>query len=319
MTVKVQLFGNKEPRRPKLRDIREFTVSVDPRTLMESGVSFVGARGPFDKPADPGQTTPQLTKDAPRADDSAATWNRRAETLLAEMRKLPVQVDVLYNGESEKVDANPFRPPAERDNVLLRIRGPFPHEKVTFRLTNHSKDETFAVVLKVNGKNSIYMEEQAPLECYKWVLEPQQSTTVPGFLKRNDKKAGEFEVLTEADSQREEVNYGFNAGTFSFTIFRAAKSEADRIMANKEKERDVTIATIARGTDQLTERIAPSTLAAFRGEMKKLTMKEEEAAGSRGMIVAGKDVDKEVRNVNFTPVPVAAIHATIRYYDPKAK
>jgi hypothetical protein len=318
LTVRVQVFAGDGPDKLKLQDVCRFSALADPRTLIDAGVSFVGARGPVDELLDPSKQAGQNSKDAPRPDDTAEVWNRRAEYVLSEMKRLPVQIEVLYNGEVEKVEANPFRPPAERDNVLLRVREPLSREAVSFRLTNRG-DETYAVVIKVNGQSTIYKEEQEPLECYKWVLEPGKSTIVPGFLMRNDKKAEEFAVRSETESQRDEVKYGYNAGTYSFTVFRPAKSKVDETLVKMEKERDLSTAMIARGTEQLTHRIAPSNLDSFRGELAKLTKKEEETAGSRGIIVPGKEIDKAVTNVSFTALPIPAFSATIRYFDPKGK
>ena len=175
------------------------------------------------------------------------------------------------------------------------------------------------MVIKVNGQNTIYKEEQEPLDCHKWILEPGKSTVVEGFLKPGDSKAEEFKVRSETESQSDEVKYGYNAGTFSFTVFRPAKSKVDEVLVKKEKERDLPTAMIARGTEQLTQRIAPSNLESFRGELAKLTEKEEATAGSRGIIVPGKEVDKAVKNVTFTALPLPAFTATVRYFDPKGK
>ncbi len=202
--------------------------------------------------------------------------------------------------------------------MLLRVREPFGREKVSFRLTNNGT-ETYAVVIKVNGQSTIYKEEQEPFECHKWILEPGKSTVVEGFLRRGDKKAEEFKVRSEAESQQDELKYGYNAGTFSFTVFRPTKSKVDEVLSKREKERDLPTAMIARGTEQLTKRIAPSNLDSFRGELAKLTQKEEETAGSRGIIVPGNDIDKRVTNVTFTALPLPAFSATIRYFDPKGK
>ena len=315
MTVKLQVFDKAHS--DKLKDVSEFPAAIDPRTLTEAGVSFVGARGPFDKPIDPGQYTAQLTKEAPKADDSAEQWQKRATTLLGEMQSLPIRIEVVYSGEKVAIEPNPFRPPSERDNVLLRVREPLAREKVAFRLTNES-DETFGVVLKVNGQNSIYREEKAPLDCYKWILEPKKSILVSGFQLDNMAKA-DFDVKSESESRQEEMKYGDNAGTFSVVVFRAAKSAADKQIVEEEKARDLPAAMISRGTEQLSTRISASDLASFQGELAKLTKRAEETKGSRGVIGAGKMGVNPVMDVKFTPVPRPAFSATIRYYDPKSK
>ena len=318
MTIQVQVFGNEGANKLKLQDVCEFVATVDPRTLTEAGISFVGARGPFDKPIDAGQFTTQVIKDAPKPDDTADQWQRRADTLLKEMKDLPIKVELLYSGEPVLVEANPFRPPAERDNVLLRVREPLTRENVSFRIINKGT-ETYAVVLKVNGQNSIFREEKAPMDCYKWVIEPGRVTVVKGFQLDN-MKAVDFKVKSEAESRKDEIKYGDNAGTFTIVVFRAAKSAADmQIVAQEEKARDLPTAMISRGTEQLTTRIAASDLASFQGELAKLTQKAEELNGSRGVVGAGREGDNPVLDVKFTPVPRPAFSATIRYYDPKSK
>jgi hypothetical protein len=318
MTVKLQVFGNSGSNKLKLEDVCEFVAAVDPRTLTEAGVSFVGARGPFDKPIDAGQFTAQVVKDAPRPDDTAEQWQKRADALLADMKALPIRVEILYSDEPVTVEANPFRPPAERDNVLLRVREPLSREKVSFRLTNQGTD-TFGVVFKVNGQNSIFREEKAALDCYKWILEPGKSVRIAGFQLDNMAKL-DFDVKSEAESRKEEMKYGDNAGTFTVTVFRAAKTEAEKKMVkNDDQATDLTAAMIGRGTQQLAQRISASDLASFQGELRRLTEKAQDEKGSRGVIGAGKVGVNPVMDVKFTPVPRPAFSATIRYYDPKGK
>ena len=318
MTIQLQVFGNSGADKLKLQDISEFVTSVDARTLTETGISFVGARGPFDKPIDAGQFTTQVIKDAPKQDDTADQWQKRAETLLKEMKGLPIKIEVLYNNEPVSFEANPFRPPSERDNVLLRVREPLAREKVSFRLSNRGT-ETFGVVLKVNGQNSIFREEKAAQDCFKWILEPGKFVVINGFQLDN-MIAADFAVKSEAESRKEEMNYADNAGTFSIVVFRAATSAADtQIVQQEEKARDLPTAMIARGTEQLTTRINASDLASFQGELAKLTQKSEAASGSRGIIGTSKTGTNPVMDVKFTPVPRPAFSATIRYYDPKSK
>jgi hypothetical protein len=183
-------------------------------------------------------------------------------------------------------------------------------------LTNRGT-EPYAVVVKVNGQNTIYREEKPAKDCHKWIVKPGKSAMITGFLKRDDKKEEEFKVRSDSDSRLEQVRYGNSTGTFSFTLFRPAKTAAEQAKANKEKERDVEDLVISRGTEQLTTQIPPSNLDSFRGQLAKLTKKEQETAGSRGVVVAGDEKDKTVQTIDFNALPDPVFSVTIRYYDPK--
>jgi hypothetical protein len=237
------------------------------------------------------------------------------------MKDTPLRIEILYNGQPVAIDANPFSPPTESANALLRIVEPLEREKVSFRLTNTSDTESFAVVVQVNGQSTIFREEKAPQDCYKWVVSPKKSTVIEGFQIDNQKTL-EFKVKSDAESRKEEVNYGNNAGTFTVVVFRAATSKADLHLVNHVKEertKKTDVAMIARGTEKLVGQVTASDPLSFQMNLRELTAKAEANSSQRGIVGTGAMGSKEVRDVEFHALPVPAYSATIRYYDPKSR
>jgi hypothetical protein len=319
LTVAVKVFDRKST--DKLTELTRFTAAVDFRTLTEAGVSFVGARGPYDQVVSLDQPAPDVVKDAAKPPTTKEAWQAQAEALLRAMKETPLRVDILYNDQAIPLDANPFAPPAESANALLRIREPFEREKVGFRLTNTSATETFGVVIQINGQSTIFREEKGPLDCYKWILGPKKSTVIEGFQLDN-KNTLEFKVKSDAESRSEEVNYGNNAGTFTIVVFRAASSQPDREMVSQVKEeraKRTDVALIARGTEKLAGQVSASDPLSFQMNLRELTAKAEAGSHQRGIVGTGGMGSKEVKDVEFHALPVPAYSATIRYYDPKGK
>ena len=85
----------------------------------------------------------------------------------------PIQWTVLYNGK-------PVTPNG------MSVPEPQATDRVEFTLSNPTQG-TYAVVLLVNGENTLYQERVAPAACRKWVLGPNMSVTVRGFQVGADK------------------------------------------------------------------------------------------------------------------------------------
>lgn len=286
MTVIVQAFDRKSE---DLAKVCSFTASTDFRTLADTGRAFrLGARGP-----DESELLAQ-------AIDLSVKENEKKEPHPLESGKSPIDLKVLYNNE-----VVPLR------NGM--VREPHKNEKVQFVLINRDPKERYAVVLKVNGENTLFRETYEPLSCTKWVLGPGEEVTIRGFQKQGSPlvkdKAEGFEVLSPEQSEKDAVYYGEHAGTFSVVVFRENRSNTDRI-----KTATYDMAAISRGTLSPNGK-RPGTLAALKGLLHARAEKAKDD-NQRGIVVGGEEVNQPVEYRTFKTDPVPEVVATIRYWLP---
>jgi hypothetical protein len=285
-------------------EVCQFTAATDARTLTEAGVSFARPRGVDENDEDqvvakgPKYLPPPLVPKEARAEDPEKTFEELA-------KQSPVRMVILYNGKEVKADAG----------VLTK---PTPDDRVTFRLTNTSKDR-YGVVLKINGRNTIFKEESDPLHCFKWILEPNQEIDVKGF-QSNDNEHEAFNVKSEEDSRRLAALYGENAGTITMVVFREADNPGDAVLVKNEEKQSGEDLAIARGSVTPPGGIVPREFESLKSALKEELKKgEEEArkAKSRGLILPGAKGKQEIDHVQFSPFPRPVASLTMRYYKPE--
>lgn len=215
----------------------------------------------------------------------------------APLADCPVKWQVRYSGKPVAPSGNTLPEPGEDDQV-------------SFMLTNPTTD-TYAVVLLVNGENTLYQERQDVYRCRKWVLEPRTETVVSGF-QTEDQIAIPFRVLKPEAGAESAVQYGENAGTFRLVVY--AGKVTDTPPVDDQPTDDRTLVMAARGTAKPTG-VRPQTL---RGLKSSLQQAAKDAPGSRGLVVKGSGTEKsETIKAYFAPAspqPVADI--SLRYYTP---
>jgi hypothetical protein len=186
VTIKLESFGpDGEPKAL----YKPFTVPVTRRTLVEAGYSYVltkaaapalfdGARGGKAKTEGIAQFKQEdeeaSIKDLVVRNDPARPEPEKAPAL-SSLGDCPVKLKIFYNGEEVPVADGQTRDPKEND-------------KVTFVLENTDPDPKalYAVVLKVNGKNTIFSEDAEASYCLKWILGPAQKLEIKGFQIDNE-------------------------------------------------------------------------------------------------------------------------------------
>jgi hypothetical protein len=276
LTVQVFDRTSKEPAR-----VGTFRAATDFRTLTEIGRSFALGRGPNES---------ELLA---QAIDHSQTIRAKPETNPLETGKSPVELRILYNGTPICITNGTVPEPRKND-------------RVSFVLINRG-GERCGVVLKVNGENTLFREPYDALHCHKWVLGPGEQVKIDGFqmsaggLKR-------FEVLSPEESDKDMVNYGEHAGTFSLVVFREAKADSEIATANFD------IAAIARGAlPPSGER--PGTLAVLQAKLREKGG-QSRTEGQKGLLSHGADAKREIQYVSFKPDPVPVLAATVRYWQP---
>lgn len=212
----------------------------------------------------------------------------------------PVKWEIRYNDKKQAVSGGLVAEPDEGD-------------KVSFVLHNTSKDETFGVVLLVNGESTLYQEKQAVAKCRKWILEPGVETVVSGFQTGPD-KAAEFKVVRPDDPDAAAVRYSENLGLFRLVVFAGKLADSDPAPSTGKALSELAAIGNARLNDR-PDGLRPQSLAALKAA---LTSTGPDTSNARGVVVPGTGKESKTEQVWFAPAsdtPVADI--TLRYFHPK--
>jgi hypothetical protein len=324
--VKVLLFDKKNP--AKVDTVAAFTAASDARTLTDLGLTYSTRGGGVDF----SKAVVLADKAAPAPDDKPEVLGDKANEARKLFEGADVELQVFYDGERQKVEPNPGK--SYSSNVLLRVKPPEQNQRVTFVLNNRSGD-TYGVVLRVNGRNTIFEQRQDPASCYKWILEPHKKVEVIGF-QRTMTKAAKFEVLSPSESKLEAVNYGDNAGTIDLVLFKGVPKPPEAVALNTER------AAIGKGAMLRYDQPAAKDLRAFKSQLKeegrKVTMEGHKGpgvplalsatwvvgrkhmtvdSGRGGLLTSGGDEQNPVQETKFYSGPDPTFSTTIRYYDLK--
>jgi hypothetical protein len=272
--------------------VESWTVSPDPQMLGEARFSYT-LPPPLRKAVVSGQ--PVSARDVQASVTIPA--EKTAARSFAPLADCPVNWQVRYNGKPVTPVGNTLPEPGEDD-------------RVSFVLTNRTAD-TYAVVLMVNGENTLYQERQDVFRCRKWVLEPNTETVVSGF-QTEEQSAVPFQVLKPEAGAADAVRYGENAGTFRLVVY--AGKVTDSPPKDDQPADDRALVMAARGTAKPVG-IKPQSL---RGLKSSLRESAGGTPGSRGLVVKGSGTENsETVRTFFAPAssqPVADI--SLRYYTP---
>lgn len=294
MTVGILAFDRSGGGLQRVTPVFQAEVSID--ALSELGESYA-LRGAFDEGA-PKLTPEQVVKTALEIKTQAAKHPLQDPQAL-------VLLDVAYNGRSVLVE---FRggeafiaEPREGDQVTL-----------TLRRNPQVKEERLAVVLKVNGENTLFRERKRDLDCRKWILEPGAPPIVLRGYQKSDQTYEAFRVLSDDESRASELHYGADVGMISLTVFREAAPD-DLPPSNLLDEEDEDLLAMTRGAFPTK---APATLGALKSQLRAAA---RDSDGTRGLLDSGAEARGGIRIVEFTPNPTPVMTAAIRYYQPKGR
>src|SRR5262245_5745812 len=278
------------------------------RTLVEAGYSYVltekaapsvfdGARGGL---KNKGSALRLKAEDDVAALDQALAMNDPTKTegvkftAAAAVKDCPVKLTIRYNDKDIEVEGDQVPEPKE-------------NEKVTFLLKNTDPAFMYAVVLKVNGKNTLFSEDSEPAQCLKWIIPPNGSVEVTGF-QESDADAIPFKILSTKESQENVVRYGDLGGTVRMVAYRGKQVDTDPSAVEK-KEPDhnrVYLAAVSRGSKELKKGdIKPQSLRSLKGD---LLGREEQLEGQRGYIDKGaRKVANPIDRIFFEPLPTVGV------------
>jgi hypothetical protein len=305
VTVTIQAFDSEGE---KLLTAHTFDVPLDPRTLSEAGVSLVARGQKFkDKEIKPTSSTP------PEIKPKAGSLLRGFDTLnaVAKLRTTlgdsPVKLKLLYDGKEQELDYDG------------RYPEPKEGQKVQFLLSNDS-DLDFGVVLRVNGRNTLYPDRDNPDDrlAPMWIVRKKETLPINGFYYRvGDPKA--FEVATKEQSQNASRKYGPKPGTFSFAVFAAKKDVREDATsgAPTEKVRSSSGDTLLVSLGLPAKVKKPIKLKDLQANLRKPNGAENAGNGlqARGLIGEGGKLNEVVEEKEFDRADRSLIALSLRYYD----
>ena len=255
LKIQLQVFD----RSGKIEDIKG-TVSVQPSPEMLAQAGFSYALAPSRQKAlvtgDPPPTREAQKREIlEQVAKSAAPKPKEAEAQPSPLTDCPVKWTVLYNSKPVTLTGTSLAEPKDTD-------------RVEFTLSNPTQG-TYAVVLLVNGENTLYQERIAPAACRKWVLGPNMSITIRGFQTGADKVAP-FRVLPPDEPLPDAVRYGDHAGTFRMVVFHGKMSEtnpADNVAKANPEDAAALAMSRTRGGTRL-DGLKPQTLKALQADLR---------------------------------------------------
>jgi hypothetical protein len=278
-----------------------FETAIDVKTLEESSESY-NLRGMFDdeelshtRPAD---LIPKVQTAANKVKEEQTTHPVKA-------KNAPVDLVILYDGQQQKV---------ETEGGQARVAEPGEGQNVEFiiRKKNAQDPETYGVVVKVNGHNTLFREKELAELCHKWLLTPDHAETRIRGFQDTDEQVRAFRVSALEESRANEIKYGDDVGTISMVVFRAETRETPKDLPGDEREA-VDLAALTRGS--LPKQKAVS-LAALKDQLVDLG---EATVKSRGLLEEGEATPGNVKRLKFTPNPTPVMSVTIFYYQRQSR
>jgi hypothetical protein len=297
LTLQVQVFDKSG----KLEDLTgTISAPTGPELLAQAGFSYTlsPARQKALVAGDPPPTREAQTREivdrvAKSVEPKEVQTPSPSPSPLAEC---PIVLTVLYNGKPVNPEGTALPEPKATDRVEFTLSNP--------------TEGTYAVVLLVNGENTLYQERTAPAACRKWVLGPKMSVTIKGFQVGSDKVAP-FTVLPPEEPLPDAVRYGDHAGTFRLIVFHGKMTDANPAdnVAGAESKDSLALSRTRGGTRP--SGVKPQSLKALQADLRGRLGTD----GARGFVVKGGGTETfETRSVYFVAspeLPVADI--SLRY------
>jgi hypothetical protein len=185
----------------------KLTAPLDARTLAEAGYSYRTRAA----------TKPRNDEVRPKEETSVEA--RPARYTVAEtntdrpLQKSPVDFQIYYDGQLQPIQTHA--------DGTSDVDSPRDGQQVHLYIKNHGT-ETYGVVVKVNGENTLRRQKLPSAECSMWVLGPDEGVTIRGYQMADDRME-KFVVVPPTASEEDALRYDKHAGTFSIEVFPERK------------------------------------------------------------------------------------------------
>ncbi len=216
----------------------------------------------------------------------------------------PIRLLAYYDGVETPVQVKGGRaflpePNSNQKVEFLLMRG----EQITKRL---------AVVLKVNGENTLFRQTARDIDCAKWLLSDQtKQIRVRGYQLRENNEMEEFKVLTREESAKRAMDYGRQVGQIHLAVFQEADPKDNSRSAEEPDlvdEMDEDMLAMMRGAQPIKK---PANLGSLKQQMRKPNANE---LATRGLIVQGEKKKNAIKRHKMTSDPTPIMAVTITYY-----
>jgi hypothetical protein len=112
-------------------------------------------------------------------------------------------------------------------------------------------------------------------------------------------------VLSQAESQAKEIDYGEFVGTISVSVFQertVAPKPSPQLLTDEGEDFEI----LTRGVFPKEQ---PQNLGALKQQLAQ--------SATRGLITEGATIARQVEKVKFNRDPIPIMTATIKYYNPQ--
>jgi hypothetical protein len=286
-TVQICAFGRSDPK--AVETVVKFTVATDRSILADVGRGSVMVKRPLGKDDVDKEGKDPNSKPDPKPDPGKDPHPDSSKYL---------EFKVYYDGKVQDV-----QPDAARKNE--RIAEPHEGQKVHMTIRNVSK-QSLGVVLKVNGKSTLFDQDDQAEKCQKWVLDPGEEYTIKGYY-RKDETVVPFSVQeTRMPPEGMDVD---RVGEIELVVFEGTADKEHKV------SKDRTVLSLRGRTRANLDRDPPRSFA----ELRQRVLAATRTRTSRGLIVPDAEPEKPgvvLKLVDFdNPQPLCT--RIIRYADPR--
>lgn len=208
MTVSFEIFDRRSPE--SIKRIMQFDVSSDRKMLAELGRGFSLTRISLAR----GTSLADIRDDVEGV-ENLTDYSDDNKDLLGK-KPFPVKLTVRYDDEPQRLDSS------DLSTENFKIKDPSKGQKVEFDVEN-TTNERLAIVLTVNGVNTLYEEEGDQRYMSRWILEPHKNYRIRGFYQKGNKKYKEIEGKSDEESEELVGTLGDSAGLIHLYVYRSDK------------------------------------------------------------------------------------------------
>lgn len=317
VTVIIKAF-NKPEAEPAI--VHQFATNSDRAILTDCAQSFSLSRSLLKKREVEPEVLDQAAADSATAGDNNQTQPDGGSTPGSGggATGSDVKFSVMYDGSPATIERDPASP-GERKVTLRRSArsggvgsvtpSPIEGQKVSLVLENTSSTETYAVVLTVNGKNTLFEQEDDPAKCTKWVLGPSTKYELKGFYYgETGENMKPFRVLSDVETKaaEDQAQGDERLGLFSITVFKQGTTGSMQI------SRKVSLRTPASRSVQAKPKTAAEAKSRIITATKQgVTGKNRNLLGTEEKQQGGGTLEK----VSFDN-PIQIDSYSVRYHTP---
>lgn len=216
LIVSVEVFDRKSPE--TVKRILQFKVASDRSMLADLGRGFSLSRISFARGGSVNDVFEEL--DDFEGIESLTELEEDLDISPSDVTAgFPVKLRILYDGAAQHLDVSP-----ELGAANYVVKDPKEGQKVQFEVEN-TTSKPLAIVLTVNGINTLYREEGDAYQMSRWILQPNRTYRIRGFYDRSHREFNEIVGLSEEESKDKLETLGELAGLIHLYVYQEADGD----------------------------------------------------------------------------------------------